>query len=132
MLFARGDFSACIEFQSPFPLRGPAAGLVISSPSGVPVWGTNGRFHSNAAGDVAVDSGVLMCEAPGISLALSIYNVSAWLSDWHQDFDEKLDVLSFDLETQAEVSWRSNRGVIGDMDWPASWRLENPVLAHNP
>jgi lipopolysaccharide transport system ATP-binding protein len=127
----RGDFSACIEFQSPFPLRGPLGGLIISSPSGVPVWGTNGRFHSNAVGDVAVDSGVLMCEAPGIPLAPLTYNLSAWLSDWHQDFDEKLDVLSFDFRTEAEMTRRPNRGVIGDMDWPASWRLENSVLVHN-
>ncbi|MGB6719670.1 MAG: ABC transporter ATP-binding protein [Terracidiphilus sp.] len=127
----RGDFSASIEFQSPFPVRRPLGGLVISSPSGVPIWGTNGRFHQSSIGDVLVDSGVLMCEAPGIPLTPSTYSLSAWLSDWHQDFDEKRDALSFEFRLQKEISRRPNRGVIGDMDWPASWRLEQPSWVEN-
>jgi hypothetical protein len=78
-----------------------------------------------------VDSGVLMCEAPGIPLTPSTYSLSAWLSDWHQDFDEKLNALSFEFRLQKEISRRPNRGVIGDMDWPASWRLEQPGWVEN-
>jgi lipopolysaccharide transport system ATP-binding protein len=119
----RGDFSACIEFLSPFSLRRPVGGLVISSPAGVPIWGTNGRFHPNSVGEVSVDCGMLICQSPAIPLAPSTYNVSAWLSDWHQDFDEKLNALSFEFRMDNDVSQRPNRSVIGDMDWPASWIL---------
>jgi lipopolysaccharide transport system ATP-binding protein len=120
----RGDFSACIEFSSPFCLHRPVGGLVISSPAGVPIWGTNGRFHPNNVGTSSVNCGLLTCQSAAIPLAPSTYNVSAWLSDWHQDFDQKLDALSFEFRVDSDVSRRPNRSVIGDMDWPASWRLE--------
>ena len=119
----RGDFSASIEFLSPFSLQQPVGGLVISTPSGVPVWGTNGRFHSNNVGTASVNCGVLTCQAPSIPLAPSTYSVSAWLSDWHQDFDQKLDALSFEFKVDTDTSRRPRRSVIGDMDWPASWDL---------
>jgi lipopolysaccharide transport system ATP-binding protein len=120
----RGDLSACIEFSSPFSLQQPVGGLVISSPTGVPIWGTNGRFHPNNVGTGSVNCGVLTCQAPAIPLAPATYSVSAWLSDWHQDFDQKLDALSFEFRIDTDISRRPNRSVIGDMDWPASWRLD--------
>jgi lipopolysaccharide transport system ATP-binding protein len=120
----RGDFLACIEFSSPFSLNQPVGGLVVSSPTGVPIWGTNGRFHPSNVGANSVNRGILTCQAPSIPLAPSTYSVSVWLSDWHQDFDQKLDALSFEFKTDIDVSRRPNRSVIGDMDWPASWRLD--------
>ena len=70
-----------------------------------------------------MDCGVLICQSQAIPLAPSTYSVSAWLSDWHQDFDEKLNALSFEFRMDNDVSRRPNRSVIGDMDWPASWIL---------
>ena len=119
----RGDFSACIEFMSPYPLRRPVGGIAVSSTTGVPIWGTNGRFHPSNRGDVSADCGVLSCQAAAIPLMPSMYTISAWLGDWHQDFDEKLDVLSFDFRPDRCISLRPSPSVIGHMDWPASWEL---------
>jgi lipopolysaccharide transport system ATP-binding protein len=119
----RGDFSACIKFVSPFTLRQPVGGFVVSNTTGVPIWGTNGRFHPNNLPDVSSDRGVLICQSPSIPLAPSIYTVSAWLGDWQQDFDEKLNVLSFDFRMDSDISQRPHASVIGHMDWPASWKL---------
>jgi len=119
----RGDFSACIEFMSPYPLRRPVGGIAVSNSAGVPIWGTNGRFHASDRGDVSADSGVLSCQATAIPLIPSTYTISAWLGDWHQDFDEKLNILSFDFRPDSCISLRPSPIVIGHMDWPASWKL---------
>jgi lipopolysaccharide transport system ATP-binding protein len=119
----RGDFSACIEFMSPYPLRRPVGGIAVSNSAGVPIWGTNGRVQASDRGDVSADSGVLSCQATAIPLIPSTYTISAWLGDWHQDFDEKLNILSFDFRPDSCISLRPSPIVIGHMDWPASWKL---------
>jgi len=119
----RGDFSACIEFVSPFSLRRPVGGLVISSLAGVPIWGTNGRFHPAADGDVSARRGALICQSSSLPLVPSTYTLSAWLAEWHQDLDEKLNVVSFDFKPNSDVSLRPHPNAIGHVDWPASWKL---------
>jgi lipopolysaccharide transport system ATP-binding protein len=54
-----------------------------------------------------------------------MYTLSVWLGDWHQDFDEKLNVLSFDFRPDTDIVWaRPNSSVIGHVDWPATWKVE--------
>ena len=122
---SRGDFVAAIDFVSPFPLRPPVVGIVVSSPSGIPVWGTNGRFHPWERTDFAVAKGTVLCEAKSLPLAPSSYRVSVFLSDWHEDYDEKLDVLSFEFRMDADVTQRPPASVIGHIDWVPTWRLVN-------
>jgi lipopolysaccharide transport system ATP-binding protein len=118
-----GDLSVSIEFVSPYPLRNPVGGIVVSSTTGMPVWGSNGRFHPNASNGVFTDHGILMCEAAGMPLASGAYILSAWLGDWYQDFDQKRDVLSFRFRLEDENPLKPNPSVAGHMNWPASWAL---------
>jgi lipopolysaccharide transport system ATP-binding protein len=119
----RGDFSGRIEFVSPFPLRGPVGGFIVSSLSGIPVWGTNRRFHPNADGDLSARRGALTCHSSSLPLVPSTYTVSAWLGDWHQDFDQKLSALSFYFKPHIDVSLRPHPSAAGHVDWQASWKL---------
>ena len=123
----RGDFSASIEFLSPFSLRRPVGGLVISSLTGIPIWGTNGRFHPGVNGDVSVRNGALICESSSLPLVPSVYTVSAWLADWQQDLDEKLNVMSFDFKPDGDVPLRPSPNAIGYVDWRGSWKLTVPT-----
>nr|UXE45145.1 vitamin B12 import ATP-binding protein BtuD [uncultured bacterium] len=124
----RGHFSAQIEFVSPYPLRPPVGGFIVSTLTGVPVWGTNGRFHPADNRIVSAQRGTLECSASSLPLLPSTYTLSGWLGDWHQDFDQKLNVLSFDFNPNAEVSLRPDPNAIGHIDWHASWTVNEASL----
>ena len=119
----RGTLLVAIEYTSPYPLRRPVGGIVVSSMTGIPIWGSNGRFHANEGDYVSSNIGVLTCESTGMPLVPSIYTLSAWLGDWYQDFDEKRDVLSFRFRPETHIPRWPGPTVAGHVDWPASWRF---------
>jgi lipopolysaccharide transport system ATP-binding protein len=119
----RGAFSVSIEYTSAYPLRRPVGGIVVSSMTGIPIWGSNSRFHTNEDDGVPSKTGVLICESTGMPLVPSIYTLSAWLGDWYQDFDEKRDVLSFHFRPETHMPMWPGTTVAGHVDWPASWRF---------
>jgi lipopolysaccharide transport system ATP-binding protein len=120
----RGDFLASIEFDSPYPLRPPVGGIVLYSMTGVAVWGSNARFHPNGNSGAHASSGRLICQSSKIPLAPATYSMSAWLGDWHEDFDEKCNVLSFDFRPEHVHPMRPQPGICGHLDWPAAWIFE--------
>jgi lipopolysaccharide transport system ATP-binding protein len=124
----RGDLSISIEFASPYPVRGPVGGIVVASITGMPVWASNGRFHANQADGISSKTGVLICTSGAMPLVPSVYTVSAWLGDWYQDFDEKLDVLSFHFRPEDDNPLRPNPTAVGHMDWRASWTFQSHAL----
>jgi lipopolysaccharide transport system ATP-binding protein len=119
----RGDFIAEVDFVSPFPLRPPVIGIVVSNQLGIPVWGTNGRFHPWPRTDFAVKDGTVVCEARKLPLASASYRLSVWLSDWHEDYEERPDVLSFDFRVGTNITQRPPPHVNGNLDWAPVWRM---------
>jgi lipopolysaccharide transport system ATP-binding protein len=122
-----GHFSAQIEFVSPYPLRDPIGGILISNTMGLPVWGTNSRFHPNEIRGIAASNGILTCECAHLPLVSSTYTVSVWLADWHHDLDVKRDVLSFQFRSGYSDSLRPSPSLIGHVDWPACWKFRKMV-----
>jgi lipopolysaccharide transport system ATP-binding protein len=120
----KGEFNASIEFTSPFPLHPPIGGFIISSATGIPVWGTNGRFHQNDSKATASMRGTLLCHSLSVPLVPSTYIISAWLGDWRQDFDAKLNALTFDFKSGFDNSRRPSASAIGYTEWSALWSLE--------
>jgi lipopolysaccharide transport system ATP-binding protein len=118
-----GDFSASIEFTSPYPLRNPIGGIIISTIMGTPVWGTNGRFHSSGETGISAYSGLLTCDCKALPLVPSVYTMSVGLADWHQDFEQRQHVLSFFFGEESVTRLRPNPNLIGHVDWPAIWKL---------
>jgi lipopolysaccharide transport system ATP-binding protein len=125
-----GHFSAQIEFTSPYQLRNPIGGILISSVTGLPVWGTNSRFHPNEASGISACSGILTCESTDLPLVPSTYTISVWLADWHQDFDVKHDILSFEFRRGGAHSLRPDPTLIGHVDWPACWNFRQMPGRH--
>ncbi len=119
-----GNLSAAIEFSSPYFIPRPIGGIVISTPSGIPIWGSNGRFHRNGALNASADRGVLTCHATALPLIPSSYLLSVWLSDWHQDFDVKRDILSFQFRPGHSAMRRPPPSANGYLEWPAVWDLQ--------
>jgi lipopolysaccharide transport system ATP-binding protein len=119
----RGDLRLDIGFNSPEPITGVIGGAIIRTQSGSPVWGSNGRFHPMIQSQEALASGVLTCASAALPLLPGVYTLSAWLSSWHEDFDEKLDVMSFSFRADAGGGQRPALEVTGPVDWPADWTV---------
>jgi lipopolysaccharide transport system ATP-binding protein len=126
-----GHFAAQIEFVSPYPLRNPIGGILISGVAGLPVWGTNNRFDPSEVSGVSASNGILTCECKHLPLVSSTYTISAWLSDWNHDFDVKRDVLSFEFRKGVANSLRPSPTLIGYLDWPACWKFRKTVAEHD-
>ncbi len=122
----RGDFVAAIDFVSPFPLRPPIIGIVVYNQTGTPIWGSNGRFHPWDRTDFAVAAGTVICDAKALPLAPSSYRLSVWLADWHEDYEERQDVLNFDFHRDSHVARRPPTHVMGNLDWAPVWRIAEP------
>jgi len=120
-----GNLSAAIEFSSPYCISRPIGGIVISTPSGIPIWGSNGRFHRNEAQQESTDRGVLTCRSTALPLIPASYLVSVWLSDWHHDFDVKRDILSFPFRPGHNTMLRPPPSANGYIEWPAVWSLQD-------
>jgi homopolymeric O-antigen transport system ATP-binding protein len=120
-LLAR-DLIADISFASPRPLHTAVGGIVLRADTGEPVWGTNSRFHPNSAPVRGLTNGILRCEARGLPIRPGQYHLSAWLADWHEDLDAKLDVLSVRIGEEDANRLRPPASALGHIDWPAVWR----------
>ena len=117
----RGNISVEISFSSPGAVRSPIGGVVIKTPLGQPVWGTNGRFHENHPAADYLKNGVLKCTAIGLPLMSGNYTLSVWLGDGVEDFDGHLDIFQFELGAPRSGVTRPSREAIGCIDWPAVW-----------
>jgi lipopolysaccharide transport system ATP-binding protein len=118
-----GNLSAAIEFSSPYCISRPIGGIVISTVSGVPIWGSNGRFHRNEALNASAERGVLTCRSTALPLIPSSYLISVWLSDWHHDLDVKRNILSFQFRPGHSTMLRPPPSANGYLEWPAVWGL---------
>jgi len=116
-----GHLQIAIAFQSPWPLRTPIGGVTLRAASGQPVWGSNGRFHRRDRETAGLREGILTCEAQSLPLWPGHYFVSVWLSDWHSDYDAKIDHLCVFVGVDSADALRPPTATIGHLEWPAAW-----------
>lgn len=114
------DLLVDIRFASPRPFA-PIGGIVLRSPAGSPIWGSNGRFHPSAQQGNSLSCGVVRCEARQLPLTPGEYLLSVWLSDWHEDYDSRIDVLRIHIGTDYIDKLRPSNSLIGHINWPANW-----------
>jgi lipopolysaccharide transport system ATP-binding protein len=115
------DLVVDIDFVSPRPLHTAVGGVVLRAETGEPVWGSNNRFHPSANSVKGLSSGTLRCECRGLPIVAGTYHLSAWLADWHEDLDAKLDILSIPFGDDSVESLRPPASSLGYVDWPAVW-----------
>jgi lipopolysaccharide transport system ATP-binding protein len=118
-----GDLILEVAFESPFPLNPPIAGVVVSSISGTPVFGSNPRFHPHNFNGGSLASGVSRLIVRSLPLSSGRYRVSVFLGDWQSDYAQKLDVLDFEFRAEQSLSLRPNSENIGHLEWPGEWSL---------
>ena len=122
-----GGFEVRISFVSPFELDPPVGGVVITDASGTPIIGTNTLMHPDGYERRRARSGVLVCRIPQLPLHSGEYGVSVWLSDLNQNYDAELGILMFHFSSPDFRPEILPASVIGSLNVPASWSLEDAV-----
>jgi lipopolysaccharide transport system ATP-binding protein len=115
------DLIVHIHFASPTPLHTAVGGIVLRADTGEPVWGSNSRFHPSGNPAKGLTHGVLRCEVRQLPIRAGRYSLSAWLGDWHEDHDARIDVLSFVIGEDDAHRLRPPASAVGHLDWPAEW-----------
>jgi lipopolysaccharide transport system ATP-binding protein len=119
----RGDLIVDVAFESPFPLNPPVTGIIISSITGTPVFGSNARFHRQDFSPQSLSSGISRMVVKDLPLTTGNYRLSVYLGDWQSDYQQKVDALAFSFRPNAMVAHRPNSEYVGYLDWQAKWSV---------
>jgi lipopolysaccharide transport system ATP-binding protein len=115
------DLIVDISFVSPRPLHTAIGGIVLRADTGEPVWGSNSRFHPSNESVKGLTRGVLRCKARRLPIRPGQYHLSAWLADWHEELDARVDALSIHIGENDGDGLRPPASALGHVDWPAVW-----------
>jgi lipopolysaccharide transport system ATP-binding protein len=121
---SRGSLRVSIGFASPFELAPPIVGLVVQSLYGTPLFGTNARMHSDGFKGRPMKSGTAVLTVDHLRLHSGSYKISVWLGDRREDYDKRLDAVTFDYISPEFVPNMPPLDVIGPFDVRGQWRLE--------
>jgi lipopolysaccharide transport system ATP-binding protein len=115
------DLIVDISFVSPRPLHTAVGGVVLRADTGEAVWSTNSRLAPSNNSVRGLARGILRCEARGLPIRPGPYHLSAWLADWHEDLDSKVDVLNVCIGENDRDHLHSPASALGYVDWSAVW-----------
>ena len=116
-----GDLVVEIDIMSKSQAIIPYCGLVLRSATGIPVWGTNARFHPPKVEMLPAMAGTVVCAASNLPMVTGQYTLSIWFGDWEVDYDNELDVLTFQFKDGVVHPMRPPTSAQGYLDWDADW-----------
>ena len=109
-----------VSFTSPFALRPPMLGLVLSDGAGNPVFGSNPRFDHHGCGPDSMDGGTIVVEILTSNLRAGSYRISLWLGDQYQDYFNVENAVSVDVGKGTDF-WQPRVSSIGNVKLPTVW-----------
>jgi len=118
----QGNLIVDVGYLLPAPLPMLIPGLAIFSPEGTPVFGSNARFHGKGYVSPSGLSGTIRMVANQVPIFSGTYKLSAWLGDWHQDYDCRLDAISFEFKPHQRPLNLPDLETVGYLDPQAVWR----------
>jgi lipopolysaccharide transport system ATP-binding protein len=121
---ASGHFHLEVGFESPFPLSPPVPGFVIYSASGVPVYGSNPRFHSSGYNSSKMSRGTISFKVEDLPLCGGHYRLSVWLGDWQGDYDYRPGILAFEFKNGSDNT--------GYLELVGQWQIIKSDRGVNP
>ena len=116
-----GHLVVTVTYVSPVPLNQPAAGIIVQSLTGQPLFGANMRTHPPARFQPDTTTGSCTLRIDNLPFHSSGYCLSAWFGDRDQDFDSKLQALTFEFVSKHHYARRPPLHVIGPLDLPCTW-----------
>ena len=119
----QGNLVVDIRFRSPFPLCPPIGGIVLSSEDGLPVFGSNPKYHPLGFKAEARSEGILRVSVRKLPLHGGTYFLSVWLAEWNRDYQEKRNILAVNFKSGSRRTHAPGPGVIGYADAEAKWEI---------
>jgi lipopolysaccharide transport system ATP-binding protein len=123
---AEGALRVEVDFSSPFSLRPPIVGIVLSTIYGAPLFGSNARMHPDGFSGEAAANGTMVLEIKDLPVHTGSYKLSVWLGDRSQDYDSRSDALTFDYISPRFIANLPPPELIGWVDIPGHWTLRAP------
>ncbi|MDB6170445.1 MAG: transporter ATP-binding protein [Verrucomicrobia bacterium] len=118
-----GDLVVRVSYEATQPLR-PAAGFILSTAEGRPLFGSNMRTHPPVQPPAESRRGTCTWEVPHLALHSGNYSLSAWLGDKSGDFDHKPEAVAFAFVSPRHYPGRPPIHTIGPVDLPCRWTSE--------
>ncbi|MFL6303002.1 MAG: polysaccharide ABC transporter ATP-binding protein [Candidatus Sulfotelmatobacter sp.] len=109
-----------VGFSSPFELRPPMLGLVLSDELGRPVFGSNPRFDRQGTKPDAMGFGTVAVDVDTAALRPGFYTLSVWLGDQNRDYCTVEDAVLVEIGGEADSSQPPLRS-IGSVKLPSVW-----------
>jgi lipopolysaccharide transport system ATP-binding protein len=122
---AKGNLVVDVTFESPFPLDPPIVGLVVNTPEGIPLFGTNARIHHCGFKPEPLARGTLRMRVDDLPLHSGLYSISAWLGDSKADYDAKSYAIDFEFVSPRYLPSMPPTSVIGSFDVHGRWEIAN-------
>ncbi len=116
----RGELHVEVHYNSPFPLNPALAGIVLANADGRPLFGSNMRMHP-VDDAPAARSGVCTLVVPNLPLHSASYMLSATLGDASQQYDSKVEAVSFPYVSPRHYPNRPPLHQIGPLDPACRW-----------
>lgn len=117
-----GSLKFSVSFKSPFSLFLPSVGIVIYNQWGVPIFGSNPRFHKSEQIPKEIKEGVFEANIEDPQLHSGIYKISVWLGDNSGDFDYKEYPLAFEYYSTKNYLQKPSTNQIGSVDKNFNWK----------
>lgn len=120
---SRGHLKCNIEFESPFIIENPNIGLVMKSAIGSPIFGTNFKLHPGTNTHQKMQNGAATLEILSLPIHSGLYTISIYLGDEGQNYDQKIDHLTFEFFSQSNQNHNYDLNIIGPLQVDAKWCL---------
>lgn len=120
-----GNLIIKIDIVSSLVLSQPKIGVQIKNKYGMPIYACNTQTHvlDNLT---SFSSGTVVFKINNLPLHSDTYNLSVYLGDSFMNFDEKIDVLSFDFISKILVKNKQDITIVGSLNIKPEWEfLEN-------
>lgn len=112
-----------ISFKSPFEIDFPIVGLVVYNQNGMPLFGSNPRFHRGEYCPKPTLSGKIKCRLENLELHSGTYYISFWFGNRFEDFDYKENALAFDFISPNGYTQLPSLNLIGHIDKQVDWKF---------
>jgi lipopolysaccharide transport system ATP-binding protein len=99
----------------------PHPGIIITSPAGDPLFGTNTRCNTAGYATHRAKTGTVRLTIPKLPLVADSYGVTVYLGDEFRDFDVRENALRFFLPGETEHQKRPPSPIIGYLDISSTW-----------
>ncbi len=110
-----------IQYKSPIELRKVVPGFIVYNQLNVPIFGSNTRFHESNFENAGNFEGEIIAEIDYLNLHTGNYYISVWLGDQSVDYDEKIEVISFEYKSKFDYIQLPNPLEIGSIDQNVKW-----------